>query len=1814
MATHMKSNINDIPSERSTPVEGSRDQDLSKASQKTTNSIVHTLVEKYKSKNQTYTKVGSRVLLSINPLHLSNPLQGDSVQAEYVEDFEDFSGRRSTQLPAHIYQLANTTYFHLRRSAIDQSVIFVGDSGSGKSKAKELFVSQLAALRKSSKKESKLFKQLLNSYTVINSFGQAATSINSHASRFGLYTEIQFDHKGRAVGFKHLDYLLERNRVCFPGSQESNFYAFYQLLAGTSADERAHFHLMQESSHYNYLRGTRVQVSNSQLSSEFKALKAAMRTLGFNPKFQSQVFQLLAAILHLGNINFENPAHHTGDDAALIKNTDVLDLVADFLGLHPGTLEGLLTYKTKIIKKEACTVFLDAAQAVVQRDDLARCLYSLLFSWVTEFINTRLCVKEQANFLGLLDLPGTTQINSTNNFQQFCANYANERLYNYICYHVFEASNDSYLEDQIQMPIVDYFSNQPTVQLLSKKATGLVNILQRQANRSRGPATDAAALQAMIKEHEDESAEIFQANQAMAQFTVRHYFGDVTYSINGFMDSNMGGIAPDFVQTFRGSGAVTGNPFVTGLFSNGSLTIESHPKASGAIVSAQQSGMPLRQPSMKRARVKGNLTDGKIPCMASQLQNAMDELFDTFDNAETWFVICMSPGPHHIDSETIREQLVRYSVDIMAERKSLEYTACYQHDEFISRYQNVLEPMGVDLTRSADQSIEAVRTIFGWNYDRLAIGSQFVYLSDEAWRDLEDNLRAIEHGQNPLGMGGDDRGSLYSEADSNFDNESIATADQYGDFDLTRAANELNNEKGNLIEEEEEDTKIPKTKTRKAWICCTWALTWWIPSSFLSCCGRMKLKEVRFAWREKVALCIIIMFFCLFVVAFIALFNPLICPTRAIYGLGDIAVDQDKGIKEKALVVLRGKVYDLRKVRTFKDGTHGNKPVDKILDQVAGNDMSDLFPMQISALCNKIDGTEISPQVVFGNMTPWDLPPPHDNRYFRRSDDDDNRYQKFDNALITMLKPGFLGDMAYSAEDIEKNFDRKKFFVYKDKDKGTEKIYSLQQYANTYIKAPGGEARDSMTETEFLPNEFINGFIPKLRGTEDSNQFNTKVVPDRQERQRLIRCLDNLFYAGVIDDRKSFQCLFAQYLLLAVSVFLFAILFIKFLASLQLGSHPEPEDHDKFVICNVPCYTEGEESLRLTIDSLAALKYDDKRKLLFIIPDGMVIGGGNDLPTPRIVLNLLGADPNEEESEPLSFISLGEGSKQHNMGKVYTGLYECKGHVVPYIVVVKVGKPTERSKPGNRGKRDSQMVLMKFFNKVHYDYPMVPLELEMYHQIKNVIGVDPHFYEFVLMVDADTMVMPDSLNRLVAAMLHDTKVMGICGETALLNETDTWATMIQVYEYYMSHYLAKSFESLFGSVTCLPGCFSMYRLRSADGTKPLLVNNVIIKDYSENVVETLHMKNLLHLGEDRYLTTLMLKHFPFFKMTFTPDAKCLTNAPDTFSVLLSQRRRWINSTVHNLMELVFLPRLCGFCCFSMRFVVFMDLFSTLVMPATLLYLGYIIYRLIVDDSKLIGALSILFLVAPYALQMLVFLLRRQWNQIGWMMIYLCALPVFAFFIPIYSFWHFDDFSWGNTRVVLGDGGKKKKVAAVEDVKFDPSSIPTRKWDEYERDLLEAQTEKSSTHEPSIRSHSPMSQAPEKGLYPSNAYLNTQMPQPHLSTESYQRQSAFRPQSQMSLAHAAPPQYIPMGNIASRNPSPLPQGLHPALPQYHQLPNYPTEHQVIDGIKQILSGVDLMQVTKRQLRERLDSMFQLDISKSNKEFVNRAIELILQDDL
>jgi chitin synthase len=208
------------------------------------------------------------------------------------------------------------------------------------------------------------------------------------------------------------------------------------------------------------------------------------------------------------------------------------------------------------------------------------------------------------------------------------------------------------------------------------------------------------------------------------------------------------------------------------------------------------------------------------------------------------------------------------------------------------------------------------------------------------------------------------------------------------------------------------------------------------------------------------------------------------------------------------------------------------------------------------------------------------------------------------------------------------------------------------------------------------------------RDSNNANSDSTGALNDYKranpaEWNRMMSCMEGMFKVGKVDHRQDLKCTIPNYILLAASIILVSVIGFKFFAALQCYSFKEPEDHDKFAICQIPCYTEGEVSLTASIKSLATMDYDDKHKLIFVICDGMIVGSGNDRPTPRIVLDILGVDPNYDP-EPLAYHAIGDGNQQLNYAKIYSGLYEIDGHTVPYIVVVKVGKPSERVKPGNR--------------------------------------------------------------------------------------------------------------------------------------------------------------------------------------------------------------------------------------------------------------------------------------------------------------------------------------------------------------------------------------------------------------------------------------------------------------------------------------------------------------------------------------------------
>ncbi|KAK7749969.1 hypothetical protein SLS62_008078 [Diatrype stigma] len=1260
---------------------------------------------------------------------------------------------------------------------------------------------------------------------------------------------------------------------------------------------------------------------------------------------------------------------------------------------------------------------------------------------------------------------------------------------------------------------------------------------------------------------------------------------------------------------------------------------------------------------------------------------------------------------------TVSRQLRAWRLPEWANRrnKNLDFTADYDLFEFTQRF----GPLGCGDGRDGIESWVLER---GWSNGEVVVGKERVWMRESAWWEAETmldlkpqdsfNLPTMGSGLTPGGLGTgysnnngsgffpqmQDQRSLSSSRDqlinSHQRNQSQLTFNQNplaapslaptaamrnnGDYGLGSKGDAMRDqvyytqggEFGNNLDPELTKGKHFETRDqtfgRRAWVAFVWGMTFWIPSFLLQHIGRMKRPDVRMAWREKFVLCFLILLANGFIIFWIIILGGLICPNM------DKAWSQEEVShhlgSDDLWVSIRGKVYDITSFYKLQHSDTATEVTSDAMIEFGGMNLDEYFVPPLPLTCPGLGIAETTQ--LMANNTPTLPQGKHVSGYFQP---DPNTKLKSDtwytDNFLPRITEYYTGELVYDLNDVsEDGKNNNHMWVVYD-----GSVYDLTDYFYTT------DFYKNLDTYNFLDDTIVQS-VQDNPGQDITDKWNKRLDDTANNRtlhaevSNSINCIKNTFYVGIPDFRYTPRCQVNNYLLLAFTIMICIVVGIKFIAALQFGSKRRPAPQDKFVICQVPAYTEGEDSLRKALDSLTALQYDNKRKLICVICDGVIVGEGNDRPTPKIVLDILGVDP-KVDPPALPFKSVGNGSEQLNYGKVYSGLYEYEGNVVPYLVVVKVGKESEqvKSKPGNRGKRDSQILLMSFLNRVHHRAPMNPLELEMFHQINNIIGVDPELYEYLFMVDADTCVREDSLNRLVAACANNSKIAGICGETALQNEERSWWSMIQVYEYYISHHLAKAFESLFGSVTCLPGCFTMYRLRTADRGKPLIISDAVIKEYSICNVDTLHKKNLLSLGEDRFLTTLMTKNFPHMSYKFTADAYCQTAAPEQWSVLLSQRRRWINSTVHNLVELMMLKDMCGFCCFSMRFVVFIDLTGTIILPATCVYLGYLLYKVITHSGQF-PLISIVMIAAVYGLQALIFILKRQWQHIGWMIIYILAFPVYSFILPIYSFWNQDNFTWGNTRIVIGEKGDKQ-IVAVDDEGFDPRSIPLQRWDDYailnnlpgRRGLHQEKAHEmyddtyemddmksvySSVRQPSVltglqgrggymppQSPAPFQHQQRQSQYMNNPYSDNPAHN-RQSTASYgdfqrlQNQSPYSDHPSQQNPHSRQPSMSNLRSVANVSPqhdyrasaatpglssgvrTPMGMRGHQSTVSFdfqrgpHQGPD---DETIAATIQAVLRDVDLDSVTKKQLRALVEQRLQTELVGERRAFMDGQID-------
>lgn len=233
--------------------------------------ILYTLRHRF-DKGSIYTNVGD-ILISINPFR-PLPLYTPMVIDQYQH-------RGSSELPPHVFIIADEALRGLLNSDNNQSIIISGESGAGKTEATKQCLQFLAETAGSS---TRVEQKILMANPILEAFGNAKTVRNNNSSRFGKYIEVFFSSRGQIDAARNTQYLLEKTRVVLQSHGERNYHVFYQLVRGSAAAANVRaLHLTTEPENYAYLTHSGcTEIDGVDDAHDFKDLLSAMQLLQFS--------------------------------------------------------------------------------------------------------------------------------------------------------------------------------------------------------------------------------------------------------------------------------------------------------------------------------------------------------------------------------------------------------------------------------------------------------------------------------------------------------------------------------------------------------------------------------------------------------------------------------------------------------------------------------------------------------------------------------------------------------------------------------------------------------------------------------------------------------------------------------------------------------------------------------------------------------------------------------------------------------------------------------------------------------------------------------------------------------------------------------------------------------------------------------------------------------------------------------------------------------------------------------------------------------------------------------------------------------------------------------------------------------------------------------------------------------------------------------------------------------------------------------------------------------------------------------------------
>jgi myosin-5 len=648
--------------------------------------VLHNIKIRYAQK-QIYTFSGI-VLVALNPYQRLNIYNMDVMR--------QYAGKKRSDVQPHLFAIGEESYSNMVRDSKPQSIIVSGESGAGKTQSAKYIMRYFATVDDLDNKAtteaenefginmhatvqhggmSEIEEAVLATNPITEAFGNAKTTRNDNSSRFGKYIQIQFSKPSRDVGAKIVGakirtYLLERSRLVFQPIGERNFHIFYQLCAGCPAAEKVELGLSSYENFFYLNQGQDGVIPGVDDAAEFQLTQHALSQIGISVSMQWKVFRICAALLHIGNIKIE--ASRSGE--AQVSETDPsLIWACKLIGVDNKEFAKWLTRKQISTRMETVVTNLSVQQSTTVRDSVAKYIYVALFDWITSKVNENLdrddaeAARVQGrSFIGVLDIYGFEHFKK-NSFEQFCINYANEKLQQEFNEHVFKLEQEEYVREQIDWSRIDFYDNQPCIDLIEGKL-GILDLLDEESRLPSG--TDATLVNKLYQRFAAgaTTSDFFEKPRfASNAFTVKHYALNVTYDIEAFLEKNKDTVTDEQLTVLNS----TRDDFLGDVLATLQLAVEQN--------------TPAKPDRYGQAKGKTQKTS-----LGAIFKASLIELMKTIRATEVHYIRCIKPNstktPFGFEPVMVLAQLRACGVLETIRISCAGYPSRWTYEEFVDRY------------------------------------------------------------------------------------------------------------------------------------------------------------------------------------------------------------------------------------------------------------------------------------------------------------------------------------------------------------------------------------------------------------------------------------------------------------------------------------------------------------------------------------------------------------------------------------------------------------------------------------------------------------------------------------------------------------------------------------------------------------------------------------------------------------------------------------------------------------------------------------------------------------------------------------------------------------------------------------------------------------------------------------------------------------------------------------------------------------------------------------------------------------------------